>query len=332
MIVFTLELLCRAPAHTTMRGFVFRRPAVFVDFLACIPFDFYLFFGLHWSVLDTRWLRPVRLLRIVSLGDHIFQLRLILTGIRRSLWMIALVWSLVLLVLFSFASVLFMAERGAWDSSQRCYLSSAGRCSDYESVPTSLYFSLEVVSSLGYGDIVPLSAIGHLITMLLMLVSVSIIALTVTVFSIQFERVHGKTKRDIFVKTLREAADLRLRMAIFENNDVTLQLTSEATCRLVTAIEILQAIARDLSETAKAVRGDLMLMSQHGTTTRNPHLDKKGFAAISELAIAQLAAVAYNDIDTLTEFILTTSQDLFVQIAGSFDAGQYMLAPYDSPR
>jgi hypothetical protein len=125
-----------------------------------------------------------------------------------------------------------------------------------------------------------------------------------------------------------------MRLAVFENNDPTLQATSEATCRLVTSLEILEAIGKDFSEATKRIRGDLMLLSTCGKAANNPCLtkDKRGFAAISELSLAQLAAVAYDDIDTLTEVTLNTTQDLFVQSAGGFDGTQYQLAPHLSPR
>lgn len=319
MIIFTIELLCRAPAHTTVKQFVFRRPEIFVDFFACVPFDLYLFFGLHASILDTRWLRPVRLLRIVKMGGHIIDLKLILFGLRRSVWMIGLVWFLVILTLFCFASLLFMCERGAWDAARMCYLGPRGDCADFDSVPTALYFSLEVVSSLGYGDIVPYTSMGRMITMLLMLVSVSILALTVTVFSVQFGRVYEGTHREILLESLREATDLTMRVSTFEAYDNKKQIHfNDAACRLVTSVEVLQAISNDLAGTLKKVRADLVFLSEckqvYGVTKYNPVLSRtlNALPKMIELTLAELAAAAYNDLDTLTAFTLRTSEELFV--------------------
>ena len=339
MTIFTLELICRAPAHTSLRQFVFRRPGVFVDFFACIPFDFYLF-GLHWGILDTRWLRPIRLLRIVSFGYLVFDLKLILTGIRRSVWMIALVWCLALLFLFCFASVLFMAERGPWDSGKNCYLDSDGVCAKFDSVPTSLYFCLEVVSSLGYGDIVPTKAISLWITMILMLVSVSILATIVAVFSVQFDIVYQRVKRTIHIESLKEAADLQFRMAVFQGGNKQQLAVREAACRLATSAEILEAICKDLSETMKKIRADLVFLSQTGTKGArafNPILAskklgrKQRLARVVEKSLADLAATAYNDCETLSWVTLNTAEELFVssvQLRGELN---YELAESDSP-
>jgi voltage-gated potassium channel len=340
MSIFTLELLCRMPAHTTLKRFVFSRPAVFVDFFACVPFDLYLFFGLHWAVLDTRWLRPIRLLRIVSLGYLIFDLKLILTGIRRSVWMIALVWSLTILVLFCFASILFMTERGPWDNNKECYVDSSGNCAEFDSVPTSLYFCFEVVSSLGYGDIVPTKFISLLITMVLMLVSVSILATTVAVFSVQFDFVYQKVKRSILLDSIREAADLELRRTIFEGSNDQDVAIREAACRLVTGIEAFQAISADLSKTMKQVRADLVFLSQMGTKgarAYNPILGGKQqignqrLARMVEKSIADLGAVAYNDLDTLMWYSLTSAEELFVTAVKSLNNPAYIKISVDSP-
>lgn len=322
MTVFTIELICRMPAHTSMRQFVFHRPAVFVDFFACVPFDIYLFFGLRWWILDTRWLRPIRLLRIVSFGYLIFDLKLILTGLRRSAWMILLVWSLALLFLFCFASILFMAERGPWDSLKDCYLDDTGACAEFDSVPTSLYFCLEVVSSLGYGDLVPTKFISLLITMVLMLVSVSILATIIAVFSVQFEIVYQKVKRTIHVDALKEASDLQFRLAVCEGCNKQQLALREAACRLSTSVEVLEAISQDLSIAMKKIRADLTLLSQTGTKGArafNPRIagkrvpgTKHRFPRIVERSLADLAAAAHNDCETLTWFTLNTAEELFV--------------------
>ena len=266
MTIFTIELLLRIPARTSFRQFVLNRPEIFLDCVACIPFDLYLFFGLHISILDTRWIRPLRLLRVVQLGGHLVSdLKLILQGLRKSTRLLFLMWCLVILVLFSFAAILFMAERAQWDPVHECYVDKFFRCATFNSVPSSLYFTLEVVSSLGYGDMVPESTTGRAITMLLMIFSVAILALTVTVFSVRFSIVYKWVHRDIILDSLREAADLCSRInGATESVDLTKTDFLDASCRLVTGVEILHAIGNDLERVSKTVRADLILLSQQG--------------------------------------------------------------------
>jgi hypothetical protein len=328
MTIFTFELMLRAPAKTSFKRFVLGRPDILVDFIACVPFDVYLFFGLHLAILDTRWIRPVRLLRIVKLGSLSLDLKLILGGLWKSAWMIVLVWLLVILVLFSFASILFIAERGLWDAAHNCYVDSFSRCASFDSVPSSLYFTLEVVSSVGYGDIVPETFVGRLITMVLMLTSVCILALTVTVFSVKFSGVFKKVKRTSLINSLREATDLTKRVSpACEFLD--------ASCRLVTGVEILQAISDDLQKTFKSIRADIVFLSDQGMKGAIFHNNKIGsskgsLALLVERILAELGAQAYNDIDSLTSFVLSATEDLFVDGVGKLKpetSGSYLTHP-----
>ena len=318
MTVFTLELILRIPAKTSFQQFVLNRPEILLDCVACIPFDFYLFFGIHLSILDTRWIRPLRLLRVVQLGGRLVSdLRLILEGLRKSTSLMFLMWCLVILVLFSFASVLFMAERGQWDPVHQCYVDKYSRCATFDSVPSSLYFTLEVVSSLGYGDIVPETTISRWITMILMIFSVAILALTVTVFSVRFAVVYKWVRRDISVNTLRETTDLTMKLDRFDDHsDSSVTEFLDASCRLVTGVEILQAISRDIERVTKSIRADLVLLSQQGLEGAIQHNKRIGtcknsFAVLTENIVANLAADAFNNIDSLTTFVLSTTEDMF---------------------
>lgn len=316
MTVFTLELLLRIPAKTSIQQFVLNRPEILLDCVACIPFDFYLFFGIHLSILDTRWIRPLRLLRVVQLGGRLVSdLRLILEGLRKSTSLMFLMWCLVILVLFSFASVLFMAERGQWDPRHQCYVDKYSRCASFDSVPSSLYFTLEVVSSLGYGDLVPESFIGRWITMILMIFSVAILALTVTVFSIRFSGVYKWVRREISINSLREASDLTVKRKRFDDTCSSTEFL-DASCRLVTGVEILQAISNDLQRVSKCLRADLVFLSQQGLEGAVKHNKRIGTSAkslsvLTEKIAANLAADAYNDIDSLTNYVLRTTADMF---------------------
>ena len=316
MTVFTIELLLRIPARTSFQQFVLNRPEILLDCVACIPFDLYLFFGIHLSILDTRWIRPLRLLRVVQFGGRLVaDLRLILEGLRKSTSLMFLMWCLVILVLFSFASVLFMAERGKWDPAHQCYVDKYSRCAVFDSVPSSLYFTLEVVSSLGYGDMVPETTISRLITMILMIFSVAILALTVTVFSVRFSVVYKWVRRDITINALREATDLTVKWKRFdETTDSSLTEFLDASCRLVTGVEILQAMAGDLERVSKSIRADIIYLSQQGLEGAILHnkrigTGKKSLSVLTEKIVANLAADAFNSIDSLATFVLNTTED-----------------------
>lgn len=314
MIIFTLELIVRAPAKATVQDFVFNRPGILIDSIACIPFDIYLFAHIHISILDTRWIRPVRLLRLVKLGNNILDLKLILIGLRRSVWMIALVWALALMCVFSFASIVFVAERGAWDVTRNCYLSRAiDACTRFDSIPISLYFAIGVTSGTGYGDMVPHSVLGRWITMVLMLMAVTIVALTITLFSIQFAKVFKSVKRSNRIETLQQAVTLTKQskeMGALSHHLVPLS----STC---TSLDTLTNLCKRLEMEMKSVRSDIITVSKLGSMGAIHHNKRLGasrnsLAVVSEILLAELAVANFHALDTLIGFTLSAVEDISV--------------------
>jgi hypothetical protein len=161
-----------------------------------------------------------------------------------------------------------------------------------------------------------------------MVFSVCVIALTVTVFSIKFSDVYQGVKRDTLLESLREATDLHMRAESFDSIQKSANnthLAHDAACRLVTCIEVLRAVSTDLSETMKKVRADLILLSSlstEGSLKHNPYLgnfrvNKYALPAVVERVLAELGSVAFNDIDTLIWFTLSTTEELFVNLVNN---------------
>jgi hypothetical protein len=75
----------------------------------------------------------------------------------------------------------------------------------------------------------------------------------------------------------------------------------------------------------KKVRADLILLSSlstEGSLKHNPNLgnlrvNKYALPAVVERILAELGSVAFNDIDTLTWFTLSTTEELFVNLVNN---------------
>jgi hypothetical protein len=122
--------------------------------------------------------------------------------------------------------------------------------------------------------------------------------------------VYKSVKRTALINSLREATDLTKRIS--DQSDFL-----DASCRLVTGIEILQAISDDLSRTLKSIRAELVFLGDQGMKGAISHnkrigASKGSLPLLSERILAELGAQAYNDIDSLTSFILSGTEDLFV--------------------
>lgn len=171
-LLFSLELLVRL--------YCLERPTVYlksfygiVDVVAIIPTWLVLLVpGAHGLVI-VRILRVLRIFRILRLMEFVGEGRLLLDALKRSLRQILLFFSSIIMVVTLFAALMYTIESP-----------EAG----FTSIPMSIYWAIVSMTTVGYGDIVPATPLGKAITVILMLIGYSIIAVPTGVFSAQVIR------------------------------------------------------------------------------------------------------------------------------------------------
>lgn len=171
-ILFSVELLVRI--------YCLERPLVYlksfygiVDLIAILPTWLVLLVpGAH-ALVIVRLLRVLRIFRILRLMEFVGEASLLMDALKRSLRQILLFFSAIFMVITLFAALMYTIESP-----------EAG----FTSIPMSMYWAIVSMTTVGYGDIVPATALGKAITMVLMLLGYSIIAVPTGVFSAQVIR------------------------------------------------------------------------------------------------------------------------------------------------
>ncbi|WP_447553834.1 ion transporter [Vreelandella sp. EE22] len=169
---FSIELLVRL--------YCLERPSVYlksfygvVDLVAILPTWLVLLVpGAH-ALVIVRLLRVLRIFRILRLMEFVGEGRMLLEALQRSLRQILLFFSSILMVVTLFAALMYTIES-----------EEAG----FTSIPISIYWAIVSMTTVGYGDIVPITPLGKSITVILMLIGYSIIAVPTGVFSAQVIR------------------------------------------------------------------------------------------------------------------------------------------------
>lgn len=139
-----------------------------IDILAILPTWLALFVpGAHMLVV-VRLLRTLRLIRVLEMMSLAGQGSLLLGALRRSRGQIMLFLFAVFMVVIIFSTLLYMIEPP-----------EAG----FTSIPKSVYWGIVTLTTVGYGDITPVTPMGQFLSVLIMLTGYSIIALPVGVFS-----------------------------------------------------------------------------------------------------------------------------------------------------
>ncbi|WP_299236892.1 ion transporter [uncultured Halomonas sp.] len=171
-IAFTLEL--------AVRLYCLERPVQYlrsfygmVDLIAILPTWLALIVPGAQTLVMVRLLRTLRIFRVLRLMEFVGEGRLLIEALKRSSHQIFLFLFTVFMLVSIFASIVYLIEPA-----------SAG----FTSIPTAIYWAIVTLTTVGFGDIVPVTPLGQAISVMVMLIGYSIIAVPTGVFSAEVIR------------------------------------------------------------------------------------------------------------------------------------------------
>ncbi|MFG6667237.1 ion transporter [Halomonas sp. HNIBRBA4712] len=171
-VLFSIELLVRLYCLDRPLSYLKSFYGV-VDMIAILPAWLVLLVpGAHGLVI-VRLLRVLRIFRILRMMEFVGEGHMLLEALKRSSRQILLFFSSILMVVTLFAALMYTIES-----------EEAG----FTSIPISIYWAIVSMTTVGYGDIVPVTPLGKSITVILMLLGYSVIAVPTGVFSAQVLR------------------------------------------------------------------------------------------------------------------------------------------------
>ena len=186
ILIFTVEYSLRvwvAPLkyeNDSIASFSARIKYVFsvngiIDLLSIIPF--YLQFML--PGLDLRILRTLRLLRILKLSTYNSALSDLIEAIREERRSFIAAGYIFVVMFIIASSLIYFAEHQKHPT-------------HFNSIPDSMYWALITLTTVGYGDVTPITALGKLIAVISAMGGVIVVALLTGIiassFSLQMER------------------------------------------------------------------------------------------------------------------------------------------------
>jgi voltage-gated potassium channel len=135
-----------------------------VDLISILPS----YLGLWWgasthSLAVIRALRFLRIFRVLKLGKFVDSGDIILTSLRNSRHKITVFMFAVLTVVMIVGSMMFLIEGN---------LENTG----FTSIPRSIYWAIVTITTVGFGDITPVTPLGQTLASLLMITGYAIIA------------------------------------------------------------------------------------------------------------------------------------------------------------
>jgi len=202
--IFSFELAMRYYAWPGTSATFISDPMTFVDVISVAPFYLELLDDV--VTVDLRWLRILRLINLFKVVRVSSGLNIMFRSVSRSISGLFLLTFFMFQALLIFSTLIWALERGTWDEIKSCYIREldGGKCSPYQSILLTLWWSITTMTTVGYGDTIPVTNLGRFVGGLAMLGGIIMLALPTTVFGAQFAEEYSSMKSDAALEKLRK--------------------------------------------------------------------------------------------------------------------------------
>jgi voltage-gated potassium channel len=179
-------------AEYVLRLVVVRRPLRYatsiwgiIDLLSILPTYLLFFIPGAQSLLVVRALRLLRVFRILKLTRYIEESGILLQALWRSRRKILLFLSMVVTIAIIAGTLMYVVE---------------GPANGFSNIPSSMYWAVTTIATVGFGDIVPHTTLGRFITSVLILIGYSILAVPTGIYTAELAgtmlRTESERRRD----------------------------------------------------------------------------------------------------------------------------------------
>ncbi len=144
-----------------------------VDFLAIMPGYLSLVVVGSQYLLAVRALRLLRVFRVLKLSRYLGEVNVLTEALRASRFKITVFLYTVLTIVIIVGSVMYLVE---------------GPQNGFTSIPVSIYWAVVTLTTVGYGDVLPQTPLGRVISSVLMVVGYGIVAVPTGIVTAELTR------------------------------------------------------------------------------------------------------------------------------------------------
>ncbi len=160
--LFTIEYILRIYCVGKPKKYVLSFFGI-IDFLAIIPTYLTFFTTIGPGLNVIRILRFIRIYNILKLGNFVDSGNVIMSALYASRHKIVVFLTAIFTVVIFVGGLVYFVE-------------SVNPNSQFTSIPMSIYWAIVTITTVGFGDIVPITPVGQLLSALLMISGYAIIA------------------------------------------------------------------------------------------------------------------------------------------------------------
>jgi voltage-gated potassium channel len=186
-IIFTAEYILRIYSVRNSWKYILSFYGL-IDLISILPTYMSMFILGSQNLIVIRALRLLRIFRILRLANYTFQGRELTKALARSRTKITIFMIFILVMVTIIGSVMYLVEAG----------SNPG----FDSIPRSIYWTIVTLTTVGYGDITPVTNLGQFLSAFIMLLGYSIIAVPTGIVSGELMRASMKSGSDSHANTI----------------------------------------------------------------------------------------------------------------------------------
>ncbi|HEY9184454.1 MAG TPA: ion transporter [Salegentibacter sp.] len=171
-IIFSVEYILRIIAIKKPKKYIFSFYGI-VDLVSTLPTYIAFVFGGSNLLFAIRALRLLRIFRILKITRYIGESNKLVNALKNSKPKILVFLFAVLIICIITGTVMHLVE---------------GEAGGFDNIPISIYWSIVTLTTVGFGDIHPVTPLGRLLASILMIMGYGIIAVPTGIVSAEYNR------------------------------------------------------------------------------------------------------------------------------------------------
>jgi voltage-gated potassium channel len=144
-----------------------------IDLLSIIPTYLMIFYTPIGSLIDIRVMRLIRIFRIFRLSKYLRSGHTMQIALRSSRPKIIVFIVYISLIVIILGTLMYIIE---------------GQQNGFENIPKSIYWAVVTLTTVGYGDVVPVTTLGRTVAVFIMMLGYAIIAVPTGIVSAEFSK------------------------------------------------------------------------------------------------------------------------------------------------